>query len=67
VRLALVELASRRRLFGADAADYDVGAKVVLSPHRRAGQGAACGGLPDVRERIGDRALEKPFIENPVD
>src|SRR4051794_30650855 len=56
-----VELTTRRRLLRSEAARDDVRAVVVLAAHRRAGGAAQHHQLADVRERVGNRALEDPF------
>jgi hypothetical protein len=56
----LVELADGRELVGPQEAHADFGAEIVFSPDRGARQAAEHGDLTDVRERVGNRALEEP-------
>src|SRR4029450_1006482 len=58
----LIELLLRRRLVGADAASGDVGHVIVLAAHGSSGDAAKQCDLPDVPERIGDRALEELLL-----
>ena len=57
--LSLVELPNRHSLIGAHSSGDDVCLMIVLSAHRRPGQAPQHRNLPDVRERIGYRSLEK--------
>src|SRR5207244_7593661 len=54
-----VKFSSRRRLFCPDAADHDLGARIIFALHFRAGESAKHRELADVRERVGDGALKE--------
>lgn len=56
---ALFKFAPRDRLFLANAAGDDIGFEIVLAEDGRAGEAAEHGNLADVREGVGDRALEE--------
>src|SRR5262245_48950130 len=58
---ALIEFALGSRLFGANTSRSDVGAVVVFAFHRRAGQSAEHGELPNVSQGICQRALKQLF------
>ena len=50
-------------MFGADAASDDVGLEIVFGQDGRAGKAPEHGDLPNVIQRISDRALEEASVE----
>src|SRR5207302_6873064 len=56
-----LKLPARRRLLGPDTARDDLGDEVVFAADGRAREAAARGHLSDMRQRVGDGALEELF------